>query len=135
MIAWLHRLPPNMSFEEGALVEPLAVALAGIERAKLALGDPVLICGAGPIGIITLLAARAAGAEPVVITDLDASRLAFAKNLVPGARTVQVSRSEGPKETATKIKEAMGIAPFLAMECTGVESSIHAAIYVSCLMH
>jgi NADPH:quinone reductase-like Zn-dependent oxidoreductase len=57
-IAWLHRLPPNMSFEEGALVEPLAVALAGIERAKLALGDPVLICGAGPIGIVTLLAAR-----------------------------------------------------------------------------
>jgi len=127
--AWLHRLPPNMSFEEGALVEPLAVALAGIERAKLALGDPVLICGAGPIGIITLLAARAAGAEPVVITDLHASRLAFAKNLVPGVRTVQVSPSESPTETAAKIKEVMGIAPSLAMECTGVESSIHTAIY------
>ncbi|KAF9520538.1 hypothetical protein BS47DRAFT_1370372 [Hydnum rufescens UP504] len=127
--AWLHRLPPNISFEEGALIEPLSVALAGIERAKLALGDPVLICGAGPIGIVTLLAARAAGAEPVVITDLDASRLAFAKNLVPGVRTVQVHPSDNPKETAAKIKEAMGLSPSLALECTGAESSIHTAIY------
>lgn len=40
---WLHRLPDNVSFEEGALCEPLAVALAAIERADLRLGDPVLI--------------------------------------------------------------------------------------------
>ena len=40
---WLHRLPDEVSFEEGALCEPLAVALAGIERADLRLGDPVLI--------------------------------------------------------------------------------------------
>jgi L-iditol 2-dehydrogenase len=40
---WLHRLPDDVSLEEGALCEPLAVALAGIERADLRLGDPVLI--------------------------------------------------------------------------------------------
>lgn len=40
---WLHRLPDNVSFEEGALCEPLAVALAGIDRANLRLGDPLLI--------------------------------------------------------------------------------------------
>lgn len=40
---WLHRLPDNVSFEEGSLCEPLAVALAGIERAGLRLGDPVVI--------------------------------------------------------------------------------------------
>ena len=41
--AWLHRLPDNVSFEEGSLCEPLSVALAGIDRAELRLGDPVLI--------------------------------------------------------------------------------------------
>jgi L-iditol 2-dehydrogenase len=40
---WLHHLPDNVSFEEGSLCEPLAVALAGIERAGLRLGDPLLI--------------------------------------------------------------------------------------------
>jgi threonine dehydrogenase-like Zn-dependent dehydrogenase len=40
---WLHKLPENVSYEEGALCEPLAVALAGIERAELRLGDPTLI--------------------------------------------------------------------------------------------
>lgn len=41
--SWIHRLPDTISFEEGALLEPLAVALAGIERANLRLGDPLLI--------------------------------------------------------------------------------------------
>ncbi|KAJ8469122.1 hypothetical protein ONZ45_g16996 [Pleurotus djamor] len=108
---WLHRLPDHVSFEEGALCEPLAVALAGIERADLRLGDPVLICGAGPIGLVTLLSARAAGAEPIVITDLFQSR------------------GLSPKEQADKIKAAAGGALKLALECTGVESSIHTAAY------
>ena len=41
--SWLHKLPDNVSFEEGALCEPLAVALAGVERAGIRLGDPVVI--------------------------------------------------------------------------------------------
>lgn len=40
---WLHRLPDSVSFEEGSLCEPLAVALAGIERSGLRLGDPIVI--------------------------------------------------------------------------------------------
>ncbi|BEI85952.1 hypothetical protein CcaverHIS002_0602390 [Cutaneotrichosporon cavernicola] len=87
--AWLHRLPANMSYEEGALCEPLSVALAGMERAGVRLGDPVVICGAGPIGAISLLAAHAAGCYPLVITDLFSSRLEFARSLVPTVKTVQ----------------------------------------------
>lgn len=41
--AWLHRIPDNMTFEEGALCEPLTVALAGVEGSGLRLGDPTLI--------------------------------------------------------------------------------------------
>jgi L-iditol 2-dehydrogenase len=68
--AWLHRLPDNISFEEGALLEPLSVALAAVTRAELALGMSTLICGAGPIGLVTLLCAAAAGCEPLIITDV-----------------------------------------------------------------
>ncbi|KAJ3986165.1 L-arabinitol 4-dehydrogenase [Lentinula detonsa] len=126
---WLHRLPDNVSFEEGSLCEPLAVALAGIERAGLRLGDPVVICGAGPIGLVSLLSARAAGAEPIVITDLFQSRLDFAKSLVPGVHTVLIDRNATPKAQAEVIKKAAGGPLQLALECTGVESSIHTAIF------
>ncbi|WVQ66014.1 uncharacterized protein L199_004192 [Kwoniella botswanensis] len=127
--AWLHKLPDNVSFEEGSLCEPLAVALAGLERAGTKLGDPVVICGAGPIGLVTLLAAHASGCTPIVITDLVASRLEFAKKLVPTVKTVQIQREWKPEDVAEKIKEAAGTGLKIALECTGFESSIRAAIY------
>ncbi|BEI94418.1 uncharacterized protein CcaverHIS019_0608770 [Cutaneotrichosporon cavernicola] len=127
--AWLHKLPDNVSFEEGSVCEPLAVALAGLERAGVRLGDQVIICGAGPIGLVTLLAARAAGCAPIVITDLFQSRLDFAKSLVPNVRTVCIQKHWTPEETATEIKRAAGGELKLALECTGVESSIRSAIF------
>lgn len=131
--AWLHRLPDNISCEEGALLEPLSVALAGIERSGLRLGDPLVIGGAGPIGMVTLLAANASGASPIVITDLDENRLKMAQNLVPRVRILQIQRGQDPKDIATSIKEKLGQEAKLVMECTGVESSIHAGIFVSLL--
>jgi L-iditol 2-dehydrogenase len=77
-----------------------------------------------------MLSARAAGAEPIVITDLFQSRLDFAKKLVPGVRTVLIKRGTTPKEQAQEIKEAAGGALKLALECTGVESSVHTAVHV-----
>jgi L-iditol 2-dehydrogenase len=127
-----------VSFEEGSVCEPLAVALAGIDRAGLKLGDEVLICGAGPIGLVSLLAARACGAAPIVITDLFQSRLDFAKTLVPNVRTVKIEKCWTPEQTAEKVKAAAatpGCAGVnegglrLALECTGVESSIRTAIH------
>ncbi|KAL7416975.1 putative L-arabinitol 4-dehydrogenase [Mrakia frigida] len=128
--SWLHRLPPSITYEEGALLEPLAVALAGIERSGLRLGDPLVICGAGPIGLVTLSAAHAAGACPIVITDISQSRLDFARTLVPSVQTVLIERGVEPLDIAKKIKEAAGgIELSLALECTGVKSSIWSAIF------
>lgn len=141
---WCHKLPPSLSFEDGALLEPLSVALAAVERANLRLGDAALICGAGPIGLATLLCARAAGAYPIVITDLDAGRLAFAESLVSSSssspssggparvRTLLVAPKETKEALAARIVDAMGgcgrTEPDVALECTGAETSIGAAI-------
>jgi L-iditol 2-dehydrogenase len=133
--AWLHKLPDGLSFEEGSLLEPLSVALAGISRSNLRLGDALAICGAGPIGLVTLLAAHAAGAAPIVITDLDTNRLARAKELVPRIQTVQVNKGDDAKALGAKIVDALGTEAKLVLECTGVESSIHAGIYVGTRSH
>jgi len=131
---WCHKLPDTMSFEDGALLEPLSVALAAMERSQLKLGDAAIICGAGPIGLVTLLCAKAAGAEPILITDIDQGRLDFAKQLVadkPGElKTYLVPRGKSEEELAADMVEKLGgLEPDLALECTGVESSIGAAIH------
>ena len=119
-----------MSYENGALLEPLSVALAGMERAGVRLGDPVLICGAGPIGLITLLCCAAAGAEPIVVTDIDDGRLKFAQELCPRARPYKVTPGPTAEEIATDIIAAAGgVKPSIALECTGVESSIASAVW------
>jgi L-iditol 2-dehydrogenase len=125
---WCHKIG-EMSFEEGSLLEPLSVALAGTMRAGIRLGDPVMICGAGPIGLVTLLCCRAAGAEPIVITDIDPGRLKFAQELVPSAKTYKVERGVEPEEAAKEIQKLAGMKMTVAMECTGVESSIATAIW------
>ncbi|KAF2662366.1 GroES-like protein [Lophiostoma macrostomum CBS 122681] len=126
---WCHKLPDNLTFEDGAMLEPLSVALAGIDRANVRLGDPVVVCGAGPIGLVTLLCCKAAGAAPLVITDIDEGRLAFAKSLVPSVLTHKVEFAHSPQDFATSIIALMeGVEPAVVMECTGVESSIGGAI-------
>ncbi|KAK9777263.1 putative Enoyl reductase (ER) domain-containing protein [Seiridium cardinale] len=129
---WLHPIPDELSFEEGSLLEPLSVALAGIDRSGVRLGDPILICGAGPIGLATLLAAHAAGANPIVIADIDESRLQFSQQLVPRVRVVKVDTKLQPTEIANEVKAALKTEAKLVFECTGVESSVQTGIYSCC---
>lgn len=74
----LFVMPDTMSFEEGALVEPLSVGLWGCQRAGLRPGDDVLVTGAGPVGLLAAEAARALGARTVTVTDVSEPRLALA---------------------------------------------------------
>lgn len=126
---WCHKIG-KMSFENGALLEPLSVALAGMDRAGVRLGDPVLVCGAGPIGLITAICCAAAGAEPIIITDINPSRLKFAKDLVPRARTYKIEPGVSSEQAGAEIvKLGNGIQPSVALECTGVEASVASAIW------
>lgn len=80
---------------------------------------------------MSLLAAHASGAAPIVMTDIDETRLERARQYVPRVRTVLVGKQDQPKDVAQRIMEAMGSKAKLVLECTGMESSIHTGIYVS----
>lgn len=133
--AYLHKIPDELSFGDGALLEPLSVVLHGFERAPARLGEPVLIAGAGPIGLCALAAAKASGAFPLVIVDVDAARLRFAQAFVPACSTVQVPLDQKPEEVAKLIHKRFASVgsplPRVSYECTGVASSVATALYAT----
>nr|XP_016854815.1 PREDICTED: sorbitol dehydrogenase-like [Anolis carolinensis] len=127
--SFCYKLPDNVTFEEGALIEPLSVGIHACRRAGVTLGSKVFICGAGPIGLVTLLIAKVMGASQVIISDLSASRLEKAKEI--GADfTIQV-KGESPEELAQAVKNALGCMPDITLECTGAQACIQTGIYVS----
>ena len=114
-----HLLPETVSLEEAALLEPLNVALAAVRRGGVAPGHRVLITGAGAVGLVTLMAARAAGAAHVAITDMQAGRLALATTL--GASE---ALRAGERDVAAEVR-AGTMPPFdVAIECSGADPCI-----------
>lgn len=96
----LIRLPDNVSFEEAAMIEPLACCIRAIDKANITNIDDVGVIGVGPAGIMHVLLAKAYGARHVFALDINDFRLDFAKKL--GADlTLNMS-----KEDVSKIKEA-----------------------------
>ncbi len=102
------KIPDEMSFEEGALVEPFAVAVHSCNRGELRAGDDVVILGAGPIGLAIMMVAMARGAGKKIVVDVLESRLAVAKALGAdetinasgedvGAKLAELTSGRGPK--------------------------------------
>lgn len=125
-----YKLPDNVTFEEGALIEPLSVGIHACRRAGVTIGSTVLICGAGPIGLVCLLVAKAMGASQVVITDLLPERLTMAKELGADFQ-LPVKGGHGPQQLAKTVEDTLGAQPHITIECTGNESSIQTAIYAT----
>jgi L-idonate 5-dehydrogenase len=86
-------VPPTTSAAHAAFAEPLAVSLHAVNRAGALLGKRVLVTGAGPIGALTVIAARRAGALEIVATDVAEAPLAAAREVGADA-TVNVSESD-----------------------------------------
>ncbi|MGQ3381030.1 galactitol-1-phosphate 5-dehydrogenase [Priestia endophytica] len=85
-------LPEGVSTREAALIEPLTVAIHGIERIQLTAGADVVVLGAGTIGIMTVLALKAKGVGKVTVIDINDEKLTFAKKI--GADHVLNSKDE-----------------------------------------
>jgi (R,R)-butanediol dehydrogenase/meso-butanediol dehydrogenase/diacetyl reductase len=111
----LHRLPEVVSLRDGALVEPLSVALHGIRRSRLKAGDRVLVMGAGPIGLLTLQGALLAGARQVVVTEVDPVRAEVADHL--GATAVLDPARENVGVALSGLTGGQG--PDVVYICTG----------------
>lgn len=118
----LNRLPQNVSYEQGALAEPAAVACYAIERSRLREGDTVLVAGAGPIGCLTLLAAQAAGAAAVYVSEPASARRRLAERL--GATAVVDPLTTSLPDTMMAATGGIGVD--VAFECVGLEQSLRA---------
>jgi len=90
----LHPMPEGMSFEQGALVEPAAVAVHAVNRAGVRGGDTAIVLGCGPIGLLTLQAFKAAGGSHVVCVDKLRPRMDKALEL--GADVAAAPDSDDP---------------------------------------
>ncbi|MCL2111877.1 MAG: zinc-dependent dehydrogenase [Clostridiales bacterium] len=101
----VHKIPNNMSFEEGALAEPLACVLNAVEFAGIKLGDTGVIMGAGPIGCMIIPVALMSGAQKVIVINRSPGRLDFAKKV--GADVVICSSEED--QVARVLEETGGL--------------------------
>ena len=120
--AW--RLPDGVSYEQGALIEPAAVAAYGVSRAGVQAGDRVLVTGGGPIGALSVLAALAAGAGEVYLSEPNERRASRAGSL--GATAILDPRST---DVAEELRErTAGLGVDVAIECAGNEAALNACL-------
>ncbi|HEY0124267.1 MAG TPA: 2,3-butanediol dehydrogenase [Rhizobium sp.] len=104
-------IPDALSDQEAALIEPTAVAVYACDRGGVTAGNSVLVTGAGPIGILVAMAARAAGASQLFLSDLNDTRLSLAEEALGEVRTIN-PKTEG------------GVGCDVAIECVGNEHAL-----------
>ncbi len=117
---WVHRLPEGLSFEEGALVEPLSVAVHALKKSKIVFGNHSAIFGAGAIGLFLLQLIRMAGGGDVYVVDIQEFRLQTAAKL--GASDVFNNRST--EVIAEIVERTGGLGVDLAFEAVGLELTL-----------
>jgi (R,R)-butanediol dehydrogenase / meso-butanediol dehydrogenase / diacetyl reductase len=119
----IFKLPNAMSFRAGATVEPLVVGLHGLRRSGLRAGETCVIMGAGPIGLMTLLWARYAGARTIVVSELQMYRRDLALKL--GADVAVDPRMRNP---AAVMAQLSGAGPDVVFECIGQPGTLAQAM-------
>jgi L-iditol 2-dehydrogenase len=120
----VYHLPDALEFQEAAMLEAVSVALHGVRVSEMKGGETVLVIGAGMIGLLTLQAAKAAGASRVLVADIDPSRLKRAEG-VGADETLLLSGSELVQEI---LRRTGGRGVDLVLEAVGREETISASI-------
>ena len=115
------KLPDQVSYAEGAMVEPLAVGMHAATKARVQPGDLAVVIGAGPIGMVTVLSALAAGCSRVIVSDIHEPKLELARKLGPvqtvnvrSQKLVDVVMRETDDWGADVVFESSGYAPAAA---------------------
>ena len=117
---WVHLLPEKVSYEEGALVEPLAVAIHAVKKGNLQIGHSVAIFGAGAIGLLVLNLSRLSGAGEIFVVDVHAHRLKKAKELGASV-TLDNSRGNAVEKILEKTSQLGADRSF---EAVGLEGTL-----------
>ena len=115
----LHNLADDLTYEQGALVEPLAVALHSVWLAGLRAGDSMAVFGCGFVGLMTILWGKVAGAEKIIATEIAGSRIAIAEKL---ADAVLNPLKSDPVDLIVQLTDELG--PDIIFECSGKESNL-----------
>ncbi len=121
----VHKVPENVSWSDAAVIEPLACALHGVNRAKIQFGETVVVLGCGPIGMFMLQGAKLKNPRQVIAVDLDDHRLEIAKDL--GADMVINPGNEDAVEKVKSVTEE-GIGCDVVLEAAGSNKSVKAGI-------
>ena len=117
--AFTFRIPDSISFAEAAMVEPLAVGMHAAAKARIVPGDVAVVLGAGPIGMVTALAALAGGCSRIVIADPVAAKLELAAALGPVVPVL--AGNESPAEVARALTGGWGAD--IVFECSGAAAA------------
>ncbi len=120
------RIPDAVSFRDAALVEPLAVGLHGARLGNVGPATACVVMGAGPIGAVTILWARHAGARAIVASDPSPGRRDLATRL--GAHAAVDPNAQDP---AAALQALAGVDPAVVFECVGVKGTINAAMLLA----
>lgn len=125
-----YKLPDNVSLQEGALIEPLAVAVHIVRQARVQPGQSVVVMGAGPVGLLCAAVARSFGASKVVSVDIVQSKLDFAKSFA--ATHTYMSQRVSPEENAKKLlaEAGLGEGADAVIDASGAEPSIQTSLHV-----
>jgi 2-desacetyl-2-hydroxyethyl bacteriochlorophyllide A dehydrogenase len=118
----LLRLPDGIELRHAALAEPLAVALHGLTRGGVRAGQRLLITGAGPIGTLSIAAARARGVTDIVVSEPHPVRRALAERL--GATAVDPETLHAPRTPGDVLDEPFDV----ALECSGHNGAMEIAL-------
>ena len=126
-----YKLPETVSLEEGALLEPLSVAVHIVRQSALKHGNTIVVFGAGPVGLLCCAVAKAFGASKVVSVDIQQSRLDFAARFTGAATFTPDSKATAQENASRLIKENdLGEGADTVIDASGAEPSIQAGIHV-----